>query len=200
MKRPLAAIAAVLVMAGMLWLGLSRSGPTDSGVAPASAGERSAGGRPVADLGGAARADRGPPRRCGARGCGRLSRRVQRTDPGPAGPPGRRARSAGLRRGVAPHRPRAQEPRGLRTRAGRRRTRCGASRRRIDVRRPHRAADVPAGPGRIGLGHHRRRDRQGPRAPQCPRLGGDTTRSPKARRSPCPFRRAAGTDESIQEP
>ena len=55
MKRPLAAIATVLVMAGMLRLGLLRSGPADSGVDPSLAGERAAGGQRGADLGGAAR-------------------------------------------------------------------------------------------------------------------------------------------------
>ncbi len=56
MKRPLAAIAAAMVMAGMLWLGRIRSGTTDSAGPPASAEERSTGGQPVAELGGATRA------------------------------------------------------------------------------------------------------------------------------------------------
>jgi hypothetical protein len=56
MKRPLAAIAAAIVMAGMLWLGRIRSGITDSAGPPASAQERSTGGQPGAELGGATRA------------------------------------------------------------------------------------------------------------------------------------------------
>jgi hypothetical protein len=55
MKRPLAAIAAVLVMAAMLWLGRNQSGSTGSAVAPAVAEERSSDGQPGVDRGGAAR-------------------------------------------------------------------------------------------------------------------------------------------------
>jgi hypothetical protein len=53
MKRPLAAIGTLLVMAGMLWVGMSRSAPRDSGVSSASAGETPVGGRPGVDLTGA---------------------------------------------------------------------------------------------------------------------------------------------------
>ena len=56
MKRLLAAIAAALVMAGMLWLGRIRSGTTHSAGPPASAEERSIGGRPGPEFGGATRA------------------------------------------------------------------------------------------------------------------------------------------------
>jgi hypothetical protein len=55
MKRPLAAIATVLVMAGMLWLGRIRSGTTDSAVPPSSAEERSTVGQRGEELGGSAR-------------------------------------------------------------------------------------------------------------------------------------------------
>jgi hypothetical protein len=55
MKRPLAAVAAAIAMAGMLWLGLLRSGSPSAVPPPSSAGEGSAGGQSSADFEGAAR-------------------------------------------------------------------------------------------------------------------------------------------------
>ncbi len=53
MKRAMAAVGAVLVMAGMLWLGVSRSGLTDSGVAAPSPRESVSDARPAETLAGA---------------------------------------------------------------------------------------------------------------------------------------------------